>query len=853
MKTKRRFLSILLVLCMVLTLVPITVFAATAEAGTTPDNPILIHSAEDLQKLDQQDQYLYAKLMVDIDLQDVTVAGKVDGWWNARIMHFRGELDGNGHTISNTTTGNAFIGYFHEGVLKNFTWNLSAWSSLVANQEHGKAHTYSNITATGNVAWTTNNGNESVFVVYPQGDTTFDSVSLNMDMTSPTYHGLFIGYEPDKDSDYVFRNCSVVGHYLLGDVGVLFGNGSYSGDFGLQHIIGANNTPVTSTVEVTNLDLTNAQIVGVNSAKLLCGVSYKAEMDILESQLAAKVSGYANIQSPVHVDGVTVNLNSLNQVEISATEDALSKIGSFEVISEVYASAYTNGVSNGSNKFSVSDRIQVQQGVTKYYSLLGKVPFFDNSSAGTKVTTGLNGELNQVEINGTKYYTITEQAGNTIYTFGRTPVASNTSRNSGVRVAVYDKAGKLNSTINITGTGVFTISQPTFATSAELNVGDTLSQHALADGWAWASPDIKIVEGGQWAFAVKDTEMVPVEFTGVPVLASSVSIGQNFELQIGQSKELTATVMPENATDKSVTWTSSNAAVATIDDAGNLIALSEGKATITAKVGAVTGTCVVTVTPTEAKVPAVDPSEPVEEVTLGVGSKDAETVKNTVEQILVDIALGNEVSGVGSETKAAIVQALEAQKDITTEVIAQLVETINAEDQAEISSILESNETIAQYLDLKVIVKADGEAIGTVDELNNEITFTVAIPEDLKVKGRTFFVIRLHHGVAERLDTTMNVDGTLSFSTDRFSTYALAYEDEIGTQPDNPPQDNPPQDNPPQDNPPQDNPPQDNPPQDNPPQTGDGSNMLVWIAAMMMAGTVLTGTALCARKGKHSR
>lgn len=37
------------------------------------------------------------------------------------------------------------------------------------------------------------------------------------------------------------------------------------------------------------------------------------------------------------------------------------------------------------------------------------------------------------------------------------------------------------------------------------------------------------------------------------------------------------------------------------------------------------------------------------------------------------------------------------------------------------------------------------------------------------------------------------------------------------------------------------------------PQTGDGSNMLVWIAAMMMAGTVLTGTALCARKGKHSR
>ena len=44
-------------------------------------------------------------------------------------------------------------------------------------------------------------------------------------------------------------------------------------------------------------------------------------------------------------------------------------------------------------------------------------------------------------------------------------------------------------------------------------------------------------------------------------------------------------------------------------------------------------------------------------------------------------------------------------------------------------------------------------------------------------EGRTFYVIRVHDGKAEKLDTVENEDGTLTFKTDKFSTYALAYED----------------------------------------------------------------------------
>ena len=54
------------------------------------------------------------------------------------------------------------------------------------------------------------------------------------------------------------------------------------------------------------------------------------------------------------------------------------------------------------------------------------------------------------------------------------------------------------------------------------------------------------------------------------------------ELAEGETLTLTATVTPEDATDKTVTWTSSDETVATVVD-GVVTALKAGKATITAK------------------------------------------------------------------------------------------------------------------------------------------------------------------------------------------------------------------------------------------------------------------------------
>ena len=69
-------------------------------------------------------------------------------------------------------------------------------------------------------------------------------------------------------------------------------------------------------------------------------------------------------------------------------------------------------------------------------------------------------------------------------------------------------------------------------------------------------------------------------------------------LFVGEIETLKATVLPENATDKSVTWSSSHPNIATVDQNGIVTAVRPGDATITVKTndGDKTATCAVSVT-----------------------------------------------------------------------------------------------------------------------------------------------------------------------------------------------------------------------------------------------------------------
>ena len=96
------------------------------------------------------------------------------------------------------------------------------------------------------------------------------------------------------------------------------------------------------------------------------------------------------------------------------------------------------------------------------------------------------------------------------------------------------------------------------------------------------------------------------------VLVESVTLDKT-ELALtvgGDDVTLKATVLPEDATDKTVTWTSSKTAVATVDATGKVTAVAVGEATITATAGDKTATCKVTVTAIPAKTPATITNAP---------------------------------------------------------------------------------------------------------------------------------------------------------------------------------------------------------------------------------------------------
>lgn len=91
------------------------------------------------------------------------------------------------------------------------------------------------------------------------------------------------------------------------------------------------------------------------------------------------------------------------------------------------------------------------------------------------------------------------------------------------------------------------------------------------------------------AVTVVDPAPTTVAVTGVTLNPTTL------ELEVGETGTVAATVAPENATDKTVTWSSDKTDIVTVDSTGKVTAVKEGTTTITAKAGEKTATCTVTV------------------------------------------------------------------------------------------------------------------------------------------------------------------------------------------------------------------------------------------------------------------
>lgn len=142
--------------------------------------------------------------------------------------------------------------------------------------------------------------------------------------------------------------------------------------------------------------------------------------------------------------------------------------------------------------------------------------------------------------------------------------------------------------------------------SAEIEIGKTIQLNATVSPstatrkditWSSSQSSVASVSSSGLVTAVsegttkitatadgKKGECTVTVFKGF-VAVSEVKLGKTeVTLYVGEEETLTASVLPDNATDKTITWTSSDKSIASVES-GKVKAVKKGEATITAKAG----------------------------------------------------------------------------------------------------------------------------------------------------------------------------------------------------------------------------------------------------------------------------
>ena len=181
--------------------------------------------------------------------------------------------------------------------------------------------------------------------------------------------------------------------------------------------------------------------------------------------------------------------------------------------------------------------------------------------------------------------------------------------------------------------------------------------------------------------------------TVAPIAVTSVTLDKTeISILMGNTETLTATVLPDNAGDKTVTWTTSNEAVATVDANGVVTGTGAGTATITAKAGDKTATCAVTVTSANVPVTGItlnsvysgmiveDKVELIATVTPDYATDKTVTWTSSNEAVATVDANGV-VTAVGAGSVKITATAGEASASVSFTVLAKLHDaTIDGED-----------------------------------------------------------------------------------------------------------------------------------------------------------------------------
>lgn len=167
---------------------------------------------------------------------------------------------------------------------------------------------------------------------------------------------------------------------------------------------------------------------------------------------------------------------------------------------------------------------------------------------------------------------------------------------------------RVSNTTRVTNTGAQLYSGTTAKGSSTAFAATTASVRSMDVG-SWTRSelnDLRIYVTGRGSSSTSSKRIdfygadVTITYTTGTVHVTSVSLSPTAaSIEVGETVQLTETVLPSDATDKSVSWSSSNSSIASVSSGGLVSAIAAGTSTITVTTtdGGYTATCAVTVTP----------------------------------------------------------------------------------------------------------------------------------------------------------------------------------------------------------------------------------------------------------------
>ncbi|PJI09330.1 MULTISPECIES: Ig-like domain-containing protein [Clostridium] len=252
--------------------------------------------------------------------------------------------------------------------------------------------------------------------------------------------------------------------------------------------------------------------------------------------------------------------------------------------------------SGDSNKVFADDNFQIGtanfNGTAENSAKVGDINFnnpeigwkrFDDTNSQITYTSGWKNHDWQECYDGTETYTDTPNIVKKV---------SFSFRGTKFRI-IGNKHPTYNSTVSVTIDGVKVDTYNPYASSTQRQVllynyesNKPMANHSVVLQFDTATANAEI-------------DAIDIDSTG-NLNKESISLGKTTDsLNVGQTDILTATVTPDDTTNKAVKWTSSDESVATVDENGKVTAVKAGTATITATTtdgSNLSKSCVVTVT-----------------------------------------------------------------------------------------------------------------------------------------------------------------------------------------------------------------------------------------------------------------